>query len=719
MSLDSPVRYVKGVGPEVEKKLFRLGIKNIAELLEYFPSHYEDRTRVTPLDEIKNGEDVLIKGVVISPGAVIDAGWGLSAFKAAVSDGKDTAWVVAWRRFNPYHRHDVFASLRQVFEKDKEVIVWGRARIKNGIKEMDIKDYGILSGDSAGDSQVETGGIVPVYPLMEGLTQKKFRKIMKNAVKDFSYLVRDFTTSTRVIEKKSPQLLSAGVCDIMPRRAAIEMIHFPTDFETLEKARRSLAFGEYLIFQTTLALARRITVVKNNRPPCRIKRTLLTGFKSNLGFEFTRSQKKAINEIFKDMTSKDTPMHRILVGDVGSGKTAVALSAMLLGAENSRQAIMIAPTEILARQHYETITRLTSNLGIKTVLLTAALSSGGKKKVRDEILSDIKSGAANIIVGTHALLEDRVVTGSREAVIVIDEQHKFGVEQRLVLRRKAPASDVLLMSATPIPRSLAMVVYGDMDVSVLDEMPPGRKPVKTMMMEESAAYDFAKKEISCGNQVFIVFPLVGESDEDGFANLKSARAEAERLAREVFTETEVGLIHGKMKAADKEDVMKRFKSGGIKVLIATTVIEVGIDVPQATVLIVEHAERYGLATLHQLRGRVGRSDRQSYCLLVPSPEISDEARRRLKVLIDTSDGFEVARADMRMRGTGRIIGTEQHGRGEMDLRIVRLESDKDLIEKAASIARAIASSSPDFIPVAIKSEIEKRYADRIIFPQVG
>jgi len=725
MSTDSAVRYVKGVGPDLEKKLSRLGIKTIGDLLCYYPSYYEDRRRITPIKDIKTGEDVLIRGYVISDGGVVEAGWGLGVFKAGISDGIDTAWVVAWRRFNPYHKHDVFASLRKDFEKDKKILVWGRARVlKDGIKEIAVKEYEIereennSSNDKSNGDGLSLGGIIPVYPLGEGFSQKRFRKIIRNAVSNFSKSIKSFQSALPFdLRKKIPS-------GLLPRSKAIEVIHFPSDFEILEKARRSLAFEEYLIFQTALAFSRRFNVVKNTRPPCQVKKTILSGFKSNLGFEFTRAQKKAINEIFDDMTSP-TPMHRILIGDVGSGKTAVALSAMLLGVENNRQAVMIAPTEILARQHYQTITKLTSNLGVKTSLLLGGGASSKSRKERSALLSSIKSGESQIVVGTHALLEDIVGLASREAVLVIDEQHRFGVEQRLLLRRKAPASDVLLMSATPIPRSLAVIIYGDMEVSILDELPPGRKKVDTQIMDESAAYCFAKKEIKEGNQVFIVFPLIESSDDPDFSHLKSARSESERLAKEVFSDYNVGLIHGRMKSSEKEEIMNKFRQGEIQILIATTVIEVGIDVPRATVLIVEHAERYGLATLHQLRGRVGRSDKQSYCILVPSEDISDEAKKRLKVLIETSDGFEVARADMRLRGTGRLMGTEQHGKGELDTRIMRLESDKDLLESAAEIARDITAASIGcygkdiMIPRAIKEEIDKRYGDGVIFSQVG
>ncbi|PKM96892.1 MAG: ATP-dependent DNA helicase RecG [Elusimicrobia bacterium HGW-Elusimicrobia-1] len=694
MSLETSVRFVKGVGPGVAGKLARLGISTVGDLLEHYPVSYQDRTKILAFSELADGIDAFARGKVISA-VVSPAGFGLAVFKSTISDGKDVARVTAWRKFNPWARYDIFAALKRDFERGKEVFVWGRVRKSGQDVEITLKEY---EPADAGESGRVTGGIIPVYPLTEGIKPAGFRKIMKAAVDGYAASAADFAAASPVVPD-----------GLAPRRRAIAEIHFPPDFEAAERARRSLAFGEYLIFQTAMAVARGVADSRRKPRPLEIRRNLLTGFKANLGFEFTRAQKKAINEIFRDMTSA-RPMRRILIGDVGSGKTAAAMASMLLSVENSRQAVLVAPTEILARQHFETVSKFTAGLGVKVELVTGATSSraGSKTAARRRM----SSGEADIIIGTHALMEDPVAFADA-GVIVIDEQHKFGVSQRLKLRLKAPCADILLMSATPIPRSLAIVMYGDLDVSVIDELPPGRIPVKTMMMTDSEACGFAAKELAGGNKVFIVYPIIDPSEN---LFIRSAKAEAERLSKEVFADYKVGLLHGRMKSADKAAVMEAFRSGALDVLISTVVIEVGIDVPSATLLIVEHADRYGLAALHQLRGRVGRGDRQSYCVLVADSP-TDEGTVRLRVLLETSDGFEVSRADMRMRGAGRIIGTEQHGRGELDLRVVDFEKDKEILETAKKAAALMSRVTP--LPPAVKAELALRYGDNIMMPQAG
>lgn len=696
MSLDTPVRFIKGVGPEFAKKLSRLGLLTVGDILFHYPVSYQDRTRVASVSELVDGKDAFVRGEVLSSG-VTEAGFGLAVFKSAITDGKSTAWVTVWRRFNPWARYDIFSALKRDFEKGKEVFVWGRVRKKAGETEITLKEY---EPAGPGSSEPATKGIIPVYPLTEGIKPVKFRKIAKAALDGYAGSARDFAAASGA---RPPE-------GLMPRRKALADLHFPPSFEACEKARRSIAFGEYLIFQTALAVSRGIITRRKKASPCRIRRNLLSGFRKNLGFEFTRAQKKAINEIFADMTSPN-PMQRILIGDVGSGKTAAAVSAMLLSVENSRQAVLVAPTEILARQHFDTISKHTAGLGVNIELVTGTSSARGRR--RKAANSRIASGASQIIIGTHALMEDPVRFADA-GVIVIDEQHKFGVAQRLSLRLKAPGADILLMSATPIPRSLAIAIYGDLDVSIIDELPPGRIPVKTMMMTDSEAYEFAKKELASGNKVFIVYPIIDPSEK---LELKSAKAEAERLSKEVFDGYKVGLLHGRMKSGDKLSVMEGFRSGPLDVLIATVVIEVGIDVPAATLLIVEHADRYGLAALHQLRGRVGRADKQSYCVLVADSPTEDAARR-LGVLLETGDGFEVARADLKLRGAGRIIGTQQHGRGELDFRIADFEKDKDILD-AARRAASMMSAQGAALPSSVRDELSRRYGDKIMMPQAG
>lgn len=689
--INSSVKYLKGVGPTLAGKLSLLGINTIEDLLRYYPADYQDRRNIKKINQLVAGEESLVCGTVLTSG-VIEAKNNLAIFKSAITDGTSHAWVTVFRRINPFHKFNVFQNYKRDFVKGNKIFVWGYVQENFGEIIITPKEYEV-SGEGDG---IHSRRITPIYALTAGIKQKWLRKLI------FDALERYASDLEEILPNKGNGFLSIA--------EAVSNIHFPADYETLEKARRTLAYDEFLVYQTALAMSRATCRVKNKTHSYKIRKNLLTPFKKNLNFDFTSSQKKVINEIFNDMLSP-SPMNRILIGDVGCGKTVVALSAMLLAAENGYQSVIMAPTEILARQHFDTMNRYLAGLDLKVELLTSSTASN--KRNFQKLARAVSSGEANIIVGTHALIEERVEFASAK-LIVIDEQHKFGVNQRLKLREKAPESDVLLMSATPIPRTLALTIYGDLDVSFITELPPGRIPVKTFVMKDTEAYEFAKKEMKAGNRAFIVYPLIESSEK---LDLKSAVDEANNLAKNVFSEFRIGLIHGKMKPAHKALIMEEFKAGKIDLLISTVVVEVGIDVPSATVLIVEHAERFGLATLHQLRGRVGRGDRQSYCIIVGDPVTAD-AKFRFKTLVETNDGFEVAKADLKLRGAGEIIGTYQHG--EINLKIGDFNKDEDLIEKASRLARQILAEDRRLYKYPVlKQKILRRYGDRIMLAQVG
>lgn len=686
--LDASVRYLKGVGPAMAKKLSKLGIITISDLLHYYPSSYQDRTNPQRFSELTDGQNCLIYGKVIVSG-IVETKSNLAIFKSAITDGYSYVWVNVFRYVSPYKKFNVFQNYQRDFQKGAEVYVWGTVEKKLGETNILVKEY-----ELADRNPLHTKRVVPIYSLTEGISQKWLRELM--------YL------ATQKYADNISEIFPKNFGDFLSRKDAIINIHFPSDFSVLEKARKTLVFDEFLTFYATIQFSKRFYGTQNKSRSYVIKKNLLTPFKNNLNFEFTPSQKKVINEIFTDMLSPK-PANRVIIGDVGCGKTVVAVAAMLLAVENNYQAVLMAPTEILARQHFETIKKYVGNMDVNIELLV----SGIPKKRYETLIKKIAEGHSNIIVGTHALLEEKV-NFLRVGLFVIDEQHRFGVNQRLKLREKSPDADVLLMSATPIPRTLALTMYGDMDVSYIKDMPPNRVPVKTYFMSDIEAYKFVEKQLQLGNQAFIVYPLVDTSEK---LELKSAITEAENLSKNFFSKYKVGLIHGKMKSSQKQKVMDEFRSGKINVLIATIVIEVGIDIPTATVLVVEHAERFGLATLHQLRGRVARSTSQSYCILVGDPK-TDEAKERIKVLLKTSDGFEVAKADLKLRGAGEIIGTYQHG--ELNFKIGDFEKDSDLIEPSRNLAKKILSEDPYLYRYKqLKNEISRRYSGKLFLSQTG
>lgn len=668
--LERSVQYLKGVGPRRAQMLARMGVVTIADLLGYFPREYEDRRSPVRIAQLAAGQKVTVCGR-IEASEEIKLSISLAVFKVAISDGSGLAFGLFYRKMNPYHHHDVFGTFKAIFHQGGFAYFTGTAEMSFGQKQIKVEDYEVVPDGNS--SPVHFGMIVPVYPLTEGISQKWLRQLVKEAVLQYAdewidLLPEDLREKYRLQTAKT----------------ALKSIHYPLDYPAAEVARQRLAFDEFLLLETALALARQGRKGKEKPYRYTIKKNLLTLFKEKLRFEFTAAQKKVINEIFSDMTGK-LPMHRLLLGDVGSGKTVVALSAMLLAVENGYQTVLLAPTEILAEQHFLNLQRMLDGMPVKTVLLTGKVSSN--KKERTCIREKISSGETDIVIGTHAIF-DKKIDFKNLSLIVIDEQHRFGVLQRASLREKAVLPDVLVMTATPIPRTLALTLYGDMDVSVIDRLPPGRKPVVTLHRTPSEAYALIKQEVLSGHQAYIVYPLIEESDK---SELKAAVQEAEHLSSTVFKGSRVALLHGQMAADQKEAVMNGFRQREFDILIATTVIEVGIDVPNATVMVIEHADRFGLATLHQLRGRIGRGADRSFCVLLGTPR-NELAAQRIRAMLSTNDGFKIADEDLALRGPGELFGTAQHGIPQ--LRAGNLSSDVRIIESSRAAAHEIIALDP-------------------------
>ncbi|HYK82933.1 MAG TPA: ATP-dependent DNA helicase RecG [Gemmatimonadales bacterium] len=657
LSLTASVKYLKGVGPRRADALARLGIRSVGDLVYHAPRRYLDATTVTPLAQARVGQEASAVGRVVSTG-VLPTRKGLRVFRAVLRDDSGLL-ECAWPG-QPF--------LERQIKRGQLLLVTGPVRYYHG-RQLVPREFVILA--DAEEQGPERGLVLPVYPATEGLSHRQIRALVHQHLDSLLALVED--PLPRALRE------AVGVPDL---RAALAAVHRPAAVADAEAGRRRLAFDE--LFDQQLVQARARALAKRARAGIRfeLKKELTTRLKQHLPFELTADQRQAVREIADDMTAP-LRMHRLLMGDVGTGKTVVALFAMLLAVENDYQAAMMAPTELLAEQHLATLTRLLEPLALRPELLIGHLSAAAKAAAHERIAA----GAARLVVGTQALIQE-AVRFRRLGLAVIDEQHRFGVEQRAALVEKGDAPDVLLLTATPIPRSLALTLYGDLDVTQVRERPPGRGTVKTALRTEAARdkiYEFLRAECATGHQVYVIYPVIDESER---ADLKAATTMAETLAQ-VFPQWRVGLVHGRLKPEERDTTMRAFRDNAIAILVATSLIEVGIDVPNATVMLIEHAERFGLAQLHQLRGRVGRGAAASHCILLSDVP---EAAPRLQAFAATTDGFKIAELDLHERGMGELAGARQSG--GVPLRYANLETDLPLLEAARRAARDIIAADP-------------------------
>jgi len=687
--LAAPLQYVKGVGPQRAKLLGRLGLDTVEDALFHLPARHEDRSQLIPFRSITPGEARTATGIVAG---VSPPPRGRPRVPLQVLLRDPTGFLKAVWFNQPY--------LERVFKRGQRLIVHGKvAPYGSGPLQMQVKDYEIV--EECPDDTLHAGRLVPVYSLTRGLTQRPMRSLIKRLVDDHADLV----------DEPLPEALRTRR-RLQPLSSALKAGHFPESDAERAAARRRLVFDDFFLFQLGLAIRRQREGRQRGlsmNPPGSLWRQLL----GSLPYALTPAQERVWREIRADM-AQAYPMNRLLQGDVGSGKTIVATLAILTAIEAGYQAAFMAPTEILAEQHLLTLRRLLEPLQVRVALLTNAIRS----KARESLLAATGGGTIGCVVGTHALVQEGV-RFKRLGLCVVDEQHRFGVAQRATLRGKGERPDVLVMTATPIPRSLALTLYGDLDVSVLDELPPGRKPVVTVARPEAKRrriYEFLGAEIATGRQAYVVCPLVEESEA---SDLRAATEMAARLQRDVFPQLRVGLLHGRMSFPDKERVMREFTAGSLHILVSTTVIEVGIDVPNASVMLVEHAERFGLSQLHQLRGRVGRGPWKSYCILLGAAA-SGEAKRRIAAMTRTNDGFEIAEVDLSVRGPGDFFGTRQSGLPEF--RVADLVRDGAVLEEARQDALALIARDPKLLQPehrVLRAALLARWRGKLDLASVG
>lgn len=688
--LDRPIQYLKGVGPRRAEQFHRLGIVTARDLLYHAPHRYLDATTVTPIAKLKPGMEATAVGRVISKG-VVPTRSGLRIFQAVLRDSSGLI-ECAWPG-QPF--------LDRSIRPGDLLLVTGPVRFYHG-RQIQPREHQILAR-GRDSPEGDAGQVIPIYPATENLTHRQIRKV-----------VADNLPALLESVQEEDDLLPPAVVKrlgLPGLRIAFEALHRPARIADAHAGRRRFAFEELFVLQVLFAQARRRR--RAARPGIVFERrnVWVKRLAERLPFRLTAAQRRALREIGEDM-SAPRAMNRLLQGDVGSGKTVVALFAMLRAVENDYQAALMAPTELLAEQHGRTITDLLGDLPIRVELLKGGLRAGE----RQAVLERIAAGEAQVVIGTHALIQEDV-RFHRLGLVVIDEQHRFGVRQRLRLREAAEAPEVLVMSATPIPRSLALTLYGDLDVSVLDELPAGRRPIVTALRPDSARGDvfrFVREQAKTGRQAYVVYPLIEDSEA---LDLRAATEEYERLRAEAFADLRVALVHGRMAAEEKDAVMRRFVAGEVDVLVSTTVIEAGIDVPNATVMVIEGAERFGLSQLHQLRGRVGRGAEQSYCIALYG---GGESHERLQIFAGTTDGFEIARADLRLRGAGEMFGLKQAGFPEF--RFADFAQDEDLMLLAREEAERLIADDSDLARPehrSLRTALVTRYADRVQLYEVG
>lgn len=680
MELTDDVKFVKGVGPNRVKLLNKLNIYNLEDLITYYPREYEDRSKPKKISDTENGEECLIEAIVTSRIREIRTHKrNMTIYKLIVRDETDSCELIWYNQ----------SYLKKMFKIGETYKFYGRINKKIGITEMISPVYDIEGKNK------NTGKIIPIYPLTYHLSQNTIRQIIENGLELAKGQIQETLPSYLLEEYK-----------LLGLKESIEKIHFPKKFEDFSKARNRLAFEELLTMQLLLLSLK--NKYKNIEEGIQFSKNIkMSDVTNDLPFKLTKAQLRVLEEIDKDMESSNA-MNRLLQGDVGSGKTIVSIIAAYKAVKSGYQMAMMAPTSILASQHLENFQKVLDKYNIKCELLLGNTS----KKKKEDILERLKNGEIDIIIGTHSLLEENVVFKNL-GLVVTDEQHRFGVRQRSTIVSKGRNPDVLVMTATPIPRTLALILYGDLDISIIDELPPNRKEIDTFAVRKSLeerVNNFIKKQVDGGRQAYIVCPLVEENEE---IEAKSVIELAEKYKTEVFKEYKVEYLHGKMRPREKDEIMQKFKDGEIDILISTTVIEVGVDVPNANIMVIENAERFGLAQLHQLRGRVGRGEYQSYCILKYQGN-SELIRKRMKVMQDTNDGFIISEKDLELRGSGEFFGTKQHGIPEF--KIANLFEDIKLLKLVQNDSIKILEEDPLLEKeknIRLKSIIDKKLKNRI------
>jgi len=696
----TPIQYVKGVGPRLAKLFEKKGILTVEDALYFLPRCYEDRSNLKKISELKAGRKETGLGEVLLSGAVFYQSKKKRVFEIVVGDGSGTI-TLKW-----FHGNERY--LRERFKKGRQLIFSGEVRWFNYQKEIHHPDVEIVDGDVEKD-YLNFKRIVPIYSETEGLYQRTLRRLIKTILDGYADELSS-PIPPEIVERQ----------DLIDFSEAFRRVHFPPEGEPIEAlnlqrsdAHRRIIFDEFFFLELGMALKKRGVALATGLS-FKTDGVLVQNLLNLLSFKLTSAQERALAEIKEDL-ERPHPMNRLIQGDVGSGKTVVALLTCLEVIECGYQAAIMAPTEVLAEQHFLNLHRWVEPLGVKVALLTSSVKGSEK----EDLYRRIRNGDIQLVIGTHAVIQE-AVEFRRLGLAVIDEQHKFGVVQRGLLKKKGGNPDVLVMTATPIPRTLAMTIYGDLDVSLIDEMPPGRVPVETKVFPESArakVYRIVEEEAKKGRQAFIVYPLVEESEK---LDLRDATRMTEHLQKEVFPEFRIGLLHGRMKSDEKEAIMMEVKEGRIQILVATTVIEVGIDIPNASVMVVEHAERFGLSQLHQLRGRIGRGRYPSKCILLAQYRSSEEARVRLRAMEKTTDGFKIAEEDLTLRGPGEFFGIRQSGLP--DFRVAHIIRDTPILIEARKEAFRLIQEDPELVHpshAGVRDILIKRWKGRMELATIG
>jgi len=680
---DISIQYMKGVGPARKKLFENLSVESVEDLFYLFPRRYEDRRKLTLIKDLKLGEWQTVTGTVLDKGGRRTYFNKKHVFEITIGDDDASVFCVWFNQ--PY--------LERYFNVGDQVVLYGRPEVFKKRIQIISPEYEVISGE---DEKLNMGRIVPIYPLTKGMTQRYLRKVVHAALELYGRQVRDvLPTDIRARE---------GLWGILD---SLQALHFPDDENAQREANRRVSFDEFFLFQISVIL-RRMSIIQKAGFAHRLGSSVITDFEKNFPFMLTHAQKRVIQEIASDMMMP-RPMLRLLQGDVGSGKTVVSFFGCLVAFLNGHQAAVMAPTEILAEQHYATFAKFfgRSSFGkIRTALLNSSL----KKKDREEAYAAIKSGEVDVVFGTHAVIQEGVEFKDL-SFVVVDEQHKFGVKQRALLSSKGENPDVLVMTATPIPRTLCLTLYGDLDSSVIDEKPEGRGETKTYLFPEGQAdsvYRRVAEWIAAGTQAYIVYPIIEESEK---MDLKAAKAMYEHFCKNEFKDLKVGLIHGRLDRKETHEIMQKFQHREIDILVTTTVLEVGIDVANANIMVIEHAERFGLAQLHQLRGRIGRGEKNAICILL-GDALTEDGQKRLEAVVKTTNGFTISEEDLKIRGPGQYFGRSQHGINE--LRVVNPLTQLHVLEAARKEAAALVQRDPFLAQSGhrlIKETIQKRYPE--------